>query len=69
MNLLRRRRRRTTLVYRVRRIDPTTGEIREAALRQQQPAARRIAGLWRDEGWLASIEVAKVTFNVIERES
>lgn len=47
---------RTTRLFRVRRCDPTTGEVRETRIYAQQPAARSRAQRWRELGWLVTLD-------------
>jgi hypothetical protein len=46
---------RTTRIFRVRRCDPTTGEIKETRFYAQQPAAKKRAQRWQALGWIVSL--------------
>jgi len=60
------RRNETTNVWRIRAADSHTGEIRYSRLFQQLHAAKRRAVLWRDLGYVVTVEVAKeVTFRQV----
>lgn len=47
---------RITRMFRVRRINPQTGSIRETRYYARKAAARTRAAKWQAEGWLASLD-------------
>ena len=51
-----RRDKRTTRLFRVRRCDPLSGEVRETRYYAQQPAARSRAARWETLGWHVTLD-------------
>ena len=50
--------RRYTRLFRVRRCDPATGEVRETRYYAREPAARARAARWAAAGWRVSFHYA-----------
>lgn len=47
---------RATRIFRVRRCEPATGEVRETRYYARQPAARARAARWRAAGWCVTFD-------------
>ena len=47
---------RVTRLFRLRRIDPRNGEVKETRYYAQRPAAKSRAARWRAHGWTVTLD-------------